>query len=202
MPGLTNSSDGMPPLAPSYRRPAEGNNYRGYYLDQQTVDHLMDSVHQGRMEDIRVGQQAMEIRLEDVQIVQGAIEVRARITPKPGIYSENSYYHGYLNPAPNYQQPVYSYPIKYPNQLAYQSLYQPPYQSSYPYQSPYLYQYQPQYPYVNPVVSSQCLPQFAYHYPYPNQFPAQYLYQYPLANVAGSIANAISQLALTTRLRR
>ncbi len=197
----------MPPLAPSYKHwssPLDRNNYPLYNSDQQTVNRLMDSVHQGRVEDIRVEQKTIGIRLEDVQIVQGAIEVRAKIITNPAAYSENSHYSGYLNPTANYTPSVNSYPYQYSNQFGDRSTYPPPYPPSY--QSPYQPPYQPlcpaQYPYPNQVIFPQYLPQFIYRNSYPNQFPAQYPYQYPMVNVAGSIANAIGQLARTTNLLR
>jgi hypothetical protein len=192
----------MPPVAPSYKHSpwtAERNVYPVNDSEQLALDRLMDSVHQGRIEDVHIGQGSLQICIEDAHIVQGAIEIRARIVPKPGVHLENKDYPGLVIPPPGYKQPVYSYP--YSNQLrnehaySYQAPTQYPPASPYPYlnqipsqpQYPYTYQYPNQtlsqsqycYPYQYP---NQILPQpqYAYQYPYQymNQIPSQYPYLY------------------------
>ena len=216
------SNEIMPPVAPSYKHSswtAERSVYPGYDSEQQALNRLMDSVHKSRIEDVHIGKDTVQICLEDVHIVQGAIEIRARIIPKPDVHPEMKDHLDYLIPAhpqyqyqnqplfqysnqypyqhPNHLLPQYSnqYPYQYPNQLP------PQYSNQYPYQYPNQLppQYSNQYSYQYP---NQLPPQYSYLYQYPSQFPSRYLYQYPLANAAGSIAGAISQLVLTTNLLR
>jgi hypothetical protein len=177
------SNTGYPPYAP------ERNINPDYDSEQQALNRLMDSVHKSRIEDVHIGQDTVEMRLEDAHVVQGAIEIRARIIPKLDGYTEKREQIGYLVPAPSYQPPVCSYP--YPNQFY------PQYPYQYPNQVPLQYSYHYPYQYLNH-------PPVQYPYPsqYPSQFPVRYFNQYPLANAAGSIANAISQLVFTANLLR
>jgi hypothetical protein len=181
----------MPPLAPSYKggRQPEFNNSTDF-SDQQTLSRLMDSVHEGRMEEIHIGQYTAEMHVNEAHIVNGSIEIQARITPKSALAPDNSRYGMNSNPAQNYNQPNYFYPPQYPYQPQYQMPYPPPYQS----QPQYPYQPQFQYPYPTPVVPTQ--------YPLRLTPPTPYVYQYPLNSEAGNIANAFGQLALITNLFR
>ena len=96
----------------------------------------------------------------------------------------------YISPYQSQYQPL--------NQITYQPLY--PYPNQLPNQVIYPNPYQSQYTYLNQTISPQYLPQTAYRYSYANQFSNPYFYQYPMAGLAGSIANAVSQLALMSSL--
>ncbi len=204
------SNEIMPPVAPSYRHLARTADINpAYYSEQQALNRLMDSVHQSRIEDVRIGQDTVQFYLEDAQVVHGAIEIRARIIPQPGEHLEKREHSDYIIPAPNQFHPQYSYqyPNQLPSQYPYQYLNQLPapsqYSNQYPYQYPNQLPVPSQYSYQYPIQYLNQVPlQYPYLYRYPNQFPSRYLYQFPVANAAGSIAGAISQLVLTANLLR
>ena len=186
-----NSDQAAPPVAPSRLLwTAENNNYSTEHSEQQALNHLLEGVHQSRLEDLHTGQYKSEIHIEEMRIVPDGIEIRARITPVSDVRLENS-------------SERHQYPPQYPNKPSYQPEYQIPYQSSYQYSYPPQYQVPYQLPYQAPYPNQYVRSPYVYPVnPYASQLPAQYFYRYPVTNVASSIANAISQLALTTNLLR